>query len=358
MKRDTIVNRLIKEGFSEKTLVKFNDKQLFSLHERIVTTTQAMATNPDIQKLANDPNKTVEVKETSKKKYKKGESKKCPDCQENVKDCKCDHEHLDESKKIKNWVKSLAEENFHSFTSKNEIMELIKVKLNESEVSSEPKVPEFMSYSSIKSSGPAVAPSKPKTSPGTKPGTSPGKPKPRTPYEPGIGPKHKPKAYGLKEEDIMELDHEELKNSPRFEEFRKALAKNINVSVAYVKNDGTVRHMLVKRYLSSYVPSEKERTEKQMAINQTHDVKRVIDLNAYNKSLRETGDKELSAKKSWRTINLDNVMGFMVRGNFIDLRDENEIKDRFGEEVYNSLTKSMVSAMQANQAEAEVPEMA
>jgi len=97
-----------------------------------------------------------------------------------------------------------------------------------------------------------------------------------------------------------------------------------------------------------------------MAINQTHDVKRVIDLNAYNKSLRETGDKELSAKKAWRTINLDNVLGFMVRGNFIDLRDENEIKDRFGEDVHNSLTKSMVSAMQANQAEvaAEVPEMA
>ena len=37
-----------------------------------------------------------------------------------------------------------------------------------------------------------------------------------------------------------------------------------------------------------------------------------------------------------------------------------EIKDRFGEDVHNSLTKSMVSAMQANQAEvaAEVPEMA
>jgi hypothetical protein len=366
MKRDIIVNRLIKEGFSEKTLVKFNDKQLFSLHERIVVNADKLKTDPNLQALAKDPNTEVEVREAFKSKNKKEDknfkkitkSKKCPDCQEDVKDCKCDHEHLDESKKIKSWVKSLAEENFHSFTSKNEIMELIKVKLNESEVSSEPKVPEFMSYSSIKSSGPAVAPTKPKTSPGTKPGTSPGKPKPRTPYEPGIGPKHKPKAFGLKEEDIMELDHEELKNSPRFEEFRKALAKNINVSVAYVKNDGTVRHMLVKRYLSSYVPSEKERTEKQMAINQTHDVKRVIDLNAYNKSLRETGDKELSAKKSWRTINLDNVMGFMVRGNFIDLRDENEIKDRFGEEVYNSLTKSMVSAMQANQAEAEVPEMA
>jgi type IV secretory pathway VirB10-like protein len=276
-----------------------------------------------------------------------------------------DKKEVKKPSEVKEWVKSLAEENFHNFTSKNEIMELINIKLNESEIQHGPNVkkghnnvPEFMSYEAITASGPAVAPTKP--SPTTKPGTKPGKPKPQTPYQPGIGPKHKPKALGLNEDDIMELDHEELKNSPRFEEFRKALAKNVNVSVAYVKNDGTVRHMLVKRYLSSYVPSEKERTEKQMAINQTHDVKRVIDLNAYNKSLRETGDKELSAKKAWRTINLDNVLGFMVRGNFIDLRDENEIKDRFGEDVHNSLTKSMVSAMQANQAEvaAEVPEMA
>ena len=70
MKRDVIVSQLIKEGFSEKTLVRFSDKQLSDLHERIVTTTKAMAANPDIQKLANDPTKTVEVKETLKGKQK------------------------------------------------------------------------------------------------------------------------------------------------------------------------------------------------------------------------------------------------------------------------------------------------
>jgi hypothetical protein len=153
------------------------------------------------------------VSTKSKDFSKKTKSKKCSDCGKDTKDCKCDHSHLDENQSIKNWVKTLAEENFHSFTSKNEIMELINYKLNESEVS-EPKVPEFMSYSSIKSSGPATAPTKPKTSPGTKPGTSPGKPKPRTPYEPGIGPKHKPKAgYGIKEEDVM--DDEEMKSKSK-----------------------------------------------------------------------------------------------------------------------------------------------
>ena len=70
MKRDIIVGQLIKEGFSEKTLVRFSDKQLSDLHERIVTTTKAMAANPDIQKLANDPNTEVEVEEELKGKQK------------------------------------------------------------------------------------------------------------------------------------------------------------------------------------------------------------------------------------------------------------------------------------------------
>jgi hypothetical protein len=376
MKRNVIVEKLIKEGFSEKTLVRFSDNQLSQLFERVVsevTTQVATVYNAKDQNDVNALNSLISnpagLAAAQKKGAVKVQSSEGEEVKPKQKGSKKNSKQIKSIGKkpseVKEWVKSLAEENFHNFTSKNEIMELINIKLNESEIQHGPNVkkgynnvPEFMSYEAITASGPAVAPTKP--SPTTKPGTKPGKPKPQTPYQPGIGPKHKPKALGLNEDDIMELDHEELKNSPRFEEFRKALAKNVNVSVAYVKNDGTVRHMLVKRYLSSYVPSEKERTEKQMAINQTHDVKRVIDLNAYNKSLRETGDKELSAKKAWRTINLDNVLGFMVRGNFIDLRDENEIKDRFGEDVHNSLTKSMVSAMQANQAEvaAEVPEMA
>ena len=56
-----------------------------------------------------------------------------------------------------------------------------------------------------------------------------------------------------------------------------------------------------------------------------------------------------AAKGAWRSINLENVLGFMVRGNFIDLRDENEIMDRFGEQVYNSLTKSMKNALAQDQ---------
>lgn len=132
---------------------------------------------------------------------KKIKSKKCSDCGKDVKDCKCDHSHLDENKKTKNWVKGLVEnKKFHSFTSKNEIMELIQTKINESEtmVQHGPKVkkghngiPEFMSYDAIVSAEPKTAPSKP--SPTTKPGTKPGV-KPKTPYNPGPRPNPKPKA--------------------------------------------------------------------------------------------------------------------------------------------------------------------
>jgi type IV secretory pathway VirB10-like protein len=104
---------------------------------------------------------------------------------------------MDESKKIKKWVNTLAEENFHSFTSKNEIMEMIQFKLGEQEVGSKVKkghngIPEFMSYDVISSTEtidaePTTkpAPVKPKTNPGTKP---------KTPYQPGPGKNPKPKA--------------------------------------------------------------------------------------------------------------------------------------------------------------------
>jgi|LakMenEpi03Aug12_release.lakeMendotaPanAssembly.Ray.scaffolds.fasta_scaffold184096_2 hypothetical protein len=137
---------------------------------------------------------------------KKTKSKKCSDCNKDIKDCKCDHSHMDESKQIKNWVKGLVEnKEFHSFTSKNEIMELIQTKLNESNtmVQHGPKVkkghngiPEFMSYDAIVSAEPKTAPSKPAptTKPGTKPTPTRREDPRKTPFQPGPGPNPKPKA--------------------------------------------------------------------------------------------------------------------------------------------------------------------
>ena len=111
-----------------------------------------------------------------------------------------------EGVEIKNWVKGLVEnEEFHSFTSKNEIMELIQTKLNESEtmVQHGPKVkkghnnvPEFMTYDAIVDAEPKTAPSKPAptTKPGTKPTPTRREDPRKTPFQPGPGPNPKPKA--------------------------------------------------------------------------------------------------------------------------------------------------------------------
>jgi hypothetical protein len=130
--------------------------------------------------------------------------KKCDKCDCTKSECKCKKEDV---KEIKNWVKGLVEnKEFHSFTSKNEIMELIQSKLNESETMTHqfgPKVkkghngiPEFMSYDAIVSAEPKTAPSKP--APSTKPGTRPTPTRredPRkTPFQPGPGTNPKPKA--------------------------------------------------------------------------------------------------------------------------------------------------------------------
>lgn len=231
MKRNEIVNSLIKEGFSESTLVKFNDRQLNNLAQRILGEADVMISNKDPEKQkkvvdAKKLNKSIEFYEEKPsaglskekkseivKKAKKGEDigKKGKGFKEVVKSAKKggaeDPEAVAaaamwknikrESVDVKEWVETLAENNFHSFTSKNEIMELIQTKITEQEVGPNVKkghngVPEFMSYDSITKS--EVKEQNPTTKPKTKPTTKPSTPKPKTPYQPGPGKNPKPKA--------------------------------------------------------------------------------------------------------------------------------------------------------------------
>jgi len=213
MKRNEIVKSLLKEGFSEKTLVNFNDKQLSDLHLRLFGEEKGSVvvpkeTNPADVKKMTDQGLNVELREKKKEvgEELKGNQKKI-DKNKNGKidseDFKLLKSKKNEKKEVKEWVNKLADNNFHSFTSKNEIMELINVKLNEIEVGPNVKkghndVPEFMSYnaiskSEVKESGTKTkpAPTKPKTNPGTKP---------KTPYQPGPGKDPKPKALKEKED--------------------------------------------------------------------------------------------------------------------------------------------------------------
>jgi hypothetical protein len=162
---------------------------------------------------------------------------------------------------------------------------------------------------------------------------------------------------GVKKNDQALEDHPGFMGRGDLQKLRDALDKNIIVSVAFVKRDGSVRPMAIKKGLSAYEFSTKEKSEKQKNVEQNHDIKKVIDINFYIKTLKklksegmeEDEAKKQAAKASWRSVNLKDVLGFMVRGEFIDLRDENDILGKYGEEVYNSLTPTMKSSLAQTQ---------
>lgn len=157
------------------------------------------------------------------------------------------------------------------------------------------------------------------------------------------------------ENEIDEVTYDDYMGGESLQLLRNALDKNQMVSVAYVKKDGSVRHMLVKRNISSYVRSDREKTEKQANVESNNNIKRVVDFTLYRKNLKDNGgDKEMASKSCWRTINLKDVLGFSVGGRFIDLRQENDIFNRFGETIYGSLTKSMIRAMETEQGDAQM----
>lgn len=246
MKRKEIIDSLIKEGFTEKTLCNLTDKQLLSLSERIIGEAVVKQVkvysmkNPkdaeEINTIVNDPKKVADMsrqghiqvtteekpsaglskekKSEVVKKAKKGgdigkKGKGFKEVEKKAKEAGADDPKAvaaaamwknikRESEEVKEWVKSLSEQNFHGFTSKNEIMELIGNKLTEVEVGPNVKkghngIPEFMTYDAISkkdiSEDETITKPKPKTTPTTKPGD-----KPKTPYQPGPGKNPKPKA--------------------------------------------------------------------------------------------------------------------------------------------------------------------
>lgn len=165
MKRNEIVQKLMMEGFSPKTLVNMSDKQLNMLSVRILSEADIMISKKDPlanQKIADakKQNKSIEtyegeVKEDlkgkqknldknhngkidaqdfkilkgKKKEVKEGRCEKC-DCEK----CECG------SKEVNEWVDSLVENQYYSFTSKNEIMEMISTKLNEQPAIADPDI--------------------------------------------------------------------------------------------------------------------------------------------------------------------------------------------------------------------------
>lgn len=155
----------------------------------------------------------------------------------------------------------------------------------------------------------------------------------------------------------MELDelmsYNDYANNEQFQVLRDALNKGKVVSVAFVKKDGTPRAGVFRKTIGAYQYSTRPKSDAQLNVKENHGLMNAIDVNAYKKALAETGDPALASKGSWRYVTLANVIGFLASGQFIDMREENEIMERFGEEAYNFLTKNMESAMNRAQQQAE-----
>lgn len=179
MNREKIVSQLVKEGFSEKTLVRFNDNQLKSLAKKIlseqtvVQDTKTVYDSKDPKQVAalnqalKNPTQlkgSIEVKET--------EEDYCDSCDHVKSECVCDNKE-----EMNEWVKNVIEKNYHAVATKGEIMETIKVKIEEKgtmiPMPAKAKkghngIPEFMTYDSIVSSTkPEEAPVQPEVIPDT-----------------------------------------------------------------------------------------------------------------------------------------------------------------------------------------------
>lgn len=187
MNREKIVSQLIKEGFSEKTLVRFNDSQLKSLAKKILSEQTVVPQEPKTVYDSKDPKqvaalnqalknptqlKNVEVKEME------GEEEYCEECDCVKSKCGCDHKE-----EMNEWVKKVIEKNYHAVATKGAILETIKVKIQEKATmipmpgkakKGHNGIPEFMTYDSIvASTKPEEAPAQPETIPDTPPKEKP-----------------------------------------------------------------------------------------------------------------------------------------------------------------------------------------
>jgi hypothetical protein len=147
---------------------------------------------------------------------------------------------------------------------------------------------------------------------------------------------------------IESVPEDFLKYQDLPKEFLNNFNNNKTNSVAFVKQDGSVRTMAFRKRLASYqqIKSTNPKSEKEINILQNNNMFRVYDVNLYNKALAEyNGDSVKASSKAYRYFLLDNVLAIASGGIVYDFREKNNIMERFGPEVYNSLSPSMKNAL-------------
>lgn len=147
---------------------------------------------------------------------------------------------------------------------------------------------------------------------------------------------------------IESVPEDFLRYSDLPQDFLNNFRKNITSSVAFVKKDGSVRTMAFRKRLLSYnqLRSTDPKSEKETNILPNNNMFRGYDVNLYNKALTKyNGDSVKASGEAYRQFFLDNVLAIMSGGKVYDFREKNQIMERFGPEVYNSLSSSMINAL-------------
>lgn len=167
MNRAETIEKLIKEGFSEKTLVKFNDNQLKKFAGKILK-------EQPVLNIPKDNKAAIAAAQKNKQQFvayeeKDIEKKKGDLLKDVAKKKKKKAKTAINFKNINEFVNNIVDKEYHSMATKLEMIEMVKSKINGvvSEDLKEkriPKLPEFLSFDSIVSAGqpePSVAPNEP-----------------------------------------------------------------------------------------------------------------------------------------------------------------------------------------------------
>jgi hypothetical protein len=219
MKRIHIIKKLLSEGFTERTLSMLDDKQLISLNkimvnEQPIGSVIASKKTPitDIKNLTKG-GLNVELREKNNKEEE----------EEEVYRSRRKRGLKNRSSKL---VEKLVENKyFHNFTSKGDIVKLIKSKLNES---SEEELPDFLTSRAIKSSRRKSSQVEEDTK--TKPTTKPKEEKKvrKNPFNPGPKPKTGPQAEGLKRKSSQVEEDTKTKPTTKPKEEKKVRKNPFN----------------------------------------------------------------------------------------------------------------------------------
>jgi hypothetical protein len=212
MKRIDIIEKLIAEGFSEKTLVKFNDNQLSKLSTKLLgeglkVKADDLKNDPALADKLKDKDVTVVPEEM--------------DAVESVKKAPLKQKKSAlNMEKLNAFVENVVDKKYHSLATKGDIVSLIKERMNEpvTNISEKTKgrLPEFMSFDSI------VSAAEPQTKPDPKsPETIPSKPS-----EPRITPDKDPRRRPFRN------PNEEPGVQPRPKAKTRVLNKNMSIPMA------------------------------------------------------------------------------------------------------------------------------